>query len=339
MTEQTRSDADSSTATGIKSWLDRTFSERTQKLAATWGRRLIFAGVLTLLVYQLSQVGWINILQSLPTHPLFYLIFVGMYLGLPIAETFIYRLIWGVRFRESFPIMLQKRVFNKDVLNYSGEARLYLWAKQTLDRPGRLILRDIKDNTVISSLTSMFIAVTLLSTFLFTGMLPFEALTGWLDTTWVIGGGLCLVLLIALALRFRKSVISLPANKTWKLFGLHAGRLLFVQTLQILQWMVVMPTVPIAAWFTFLATQIIANLIPLLPQKDLVVLAASPDIANWVGVSESGIAGMLLVSSVLDKVVNFILFTYLSTRYKSTEFTDIDADEEASVNANRPDSE
>lgn len=276
--------------------------------------RILFVGVLAFLVYQLAGVGLSNILQELPTAPLFYLIFVGMYLGLPVAETFIYRLLWGLPFLESVPVLIRKRVYNKDVLNYSGEAHLYMWARTHVDRPARQLLLDMKDNTIISSLTSLLVAVVLLSTFLFTGLLPFEALFENVQRNWVIGGAFCLVLLVILGLRFRRSVISMPATTAVAVFGLHIGRLLLVKTLQILQWMVVMPDVPLSAWFSLLSLQIVINQLPLLPSKDLVVLGASTELSVWLEISEAAVAGMLGVTAILDKAVNLALFTLLSSR-------------------------
>lgn len=316
MTTSPEGDPEKPAASGIFAWIEQTFSEETRKFISTWGRRLLVVGVLVLLLYELSSVGWANIWQDIPTQPLFYLIFVGMYLGLPIAESFIYHIIWGVSFRDIFPEMIKKRVFNKEILNYSGEANLYLWARDKLGSVHQHILRDIKDNTIVSSLTSMMIALTLLSTFLFAGVIPFELLLGQVHLGWFVGGGICVAMLIALAVRFRKTVIALPAQIVRKLFGIHAGRLILVQTLQILQWMVVMPDVPIVAWFIPLSAQIVANQIPFVPSKDLLVAAASPTFAAWMDVSASGMASMLLVTAALDKLVNFVLFTYLSVRGK-----------------------
>lgn len=298
----------------LTAWLDEHIGKETRELLAKWGQRLLLAGVFAFLIYQLSLTGWSRILADIPTQPMFYIIFVGMYLGLPIAETLIYHLIWGLPYREIFPMMIKKRVYNRDVVNYSGEANLFVWARNRLDRSGRLILRDIKDNTVISSLTSMLIAFSLLSIFLFTGILPLEELMSRVETGWIIGGGFCLVLLIALAVRFRKSVIAFPGKLIRKLFGIHVGRLIFVQALQVCQWMVVMPEVPIASWFTVLAVQIIANQIPLIPSKDLLVVAAGAELASWINVSASGVQSMLLVTAMMDKVVNFLLFSYISIR-------------------------
>ena len=293
-------------------WIKRRWEKGLPEGVKRWAQRGLFAGVFIYLVIQLTDVGWANIWKQLPTHPLFYIIFLGMYFGLPVAETLIYRLLWRLPFWKSFPVLLKKRVYNKDVLNYSGEAHLYWWAKKHVDRSGRLILRDIKDNTIISSLTSMSIAFTLLGVFLAAGLLPFEALFGQVNTSWIVGGAFCLVLLIALAIRYRDSVISVPAATAASLFGLHAGRLIFVQTLQVLQWAVVMPDVPWTAWFTLLALQIVVNQIPLIPAKDLIVLGASTELSAWLEVSEAGVAGMLLVVFVMDRVLNLILFAYVS---------------------------
>lgn len=314
MDKPTPEDNASQAPSAFRTWFDARVSPEVQRLMARWGRRLLMAAVLGVLVYKLTQVGWQNILRDIPTPPLFYLIFIGMYFGQPVVETFIYKIVWGLSWREIFPVILKKRVFNKEVVNYSGEANLFMWARQRLDRPGRLVFRDIKDNTILSSLTSMFMAATLLSTFLVTGVLPLEVLTSRVETAWLIGGGFCLVLMILLGIRFRRSVVALPGTLIRRIFGLHIGRQLFVQVLQILQWIVVMPDVPMEVWFALLAAQIIAQQIPLVPSKDLLVVAMSAELAGWLEVSASGIASMLLVSAVLDKVFNFLLFTYLTMR-------------------------
>ncbi|MFK7845679.1 MAG: hypothetical protein AB8G77_10285 [Rhodothermales bacterium] len=314
MTTQHSAEGEQTHRSKVREWIDRTFSEQTQRQIATWGRRLLLAAIIGYLIYQLADIGWAAVWNDIPTQPWFYIIFVGMYLGLPLAETLIYQLIWGLPAREVFPMMIKKRVFNKEVFNYSGEANLFLWAKKRLNLPGKEILRDIKDNTVISSLTSMLIAFGLLSTFLFTGVLPLEDIIGRLQTGWIIGGAFCLAMLIALAMRFRKSVIALPGRIVRRLFGIHVGRLIFVQVLQVLQWTVVMPDVGLTVWFTLLSAQIVANQIPFMPSKELLVASAAPQLAGALQVSESALLSMLLVVAALDKLVNFILFSYLSAR-------------------------
>ena len=296
--------------------------EERRKTIAKWTNRFLLTGVFTYLIYQLTSLDWSEALSEIPTNPLFYLIFGGIYFGLPIAESFIYRVLWNVPFRKIFPELIKKRVYNKDVLNYSGEAHLFAWAREHVNRTDKQLLLDMKDNTIISSLTSMTLAFSLLTIFLFAGYLPFDALFNGVNQNWIIGGVLCAVLLVLLALRFRRSVISVPGHIAATLFGIHVSRLLFVMGLQILQWMVGMPETAIEIWFVYLSLQIVANQIPLIPSKDVLVLAISKDLSQQLKVSEAAIVSMFGINVILDKLVNVVLFTYLSSRKKQQPSTD-----------------
>ena len=95
-------------------------------------------------------------------------------------------------------------------------------------------------------------------------------------------------------------------------FGTHFGRLALVSLLQILQWSIVLPGVEMTVLFTFLSIQIIASRIPLLPARDLVFLGAAVEMTSVLDVSSAEVAGMLAVVSVLDKLVNLVLFSAVS---------------------------
>ena len=164
----------------------------------------------------------------------------------------------------------------------------------------------------------MTLAFSLLTLFLFTGFLPFDALFDGINQNWIIGGVLCAVLLVLLALRFRRSVISISGPMAAALFGIHVCRLLIVMGLQIVQWMVGMPETPLEIWFVYLSLQIVANQIPLMPSKDVLVLAVSKDLSQQLKVSEAAIVSMFGINVLLDKLVNVILFTYLSSRKNPT---------------------
>ena len=226
-------------------------SEERRKAIAKWANRILMAGVFTYLIFQLTSLDWGEALREIPTNPFFYFIYGGIYFGLPVAESFIYRILWKAPFKKIFPELIKKRVYNKDILNYSGEAHLYAWARKNVDRTDKQLLIDLKDNTIISSLTSMTIAFSLLTLFLFTGYLPFDALFPGANQNWIIGGVLCAILLVLLTLRFRRSVISVSGPIAAALFGIHISRLLFVNGLQVIQWMVGMPETAIEVWFIY----------------------------------------------------------------------------------------
>jgi len=85
-----------------------------------------------------------------------------------------------------------------------------------------------------------------------------------------------------------------------------------VQGLQVIQWAVVEPSVPLQAWFTFLAVQIIANSIPFVPSRDLVGVGFAIEVAQATQVPEALIASLMLVHSVMDKTLNLGLFMGVS---------------------------
>lgn len=294
--------------------------ERARAFAKTsTGRRLIrvakvgfTTGILAYLVYRLTDIGWGTILTSLPQTPWFYIIFVGMYLTLPLSEVLIYGRLWSISGWKALAPMLKKRVYNKDVLGYSGDIYLYMWARERVDMPDRHVLHTVKDNVIVSSIASTLVAIVLLTAFVLTGQIALP--TGLTEhtalylTLALVGGAV----LVALGVRFRRSLVLLPGLTLLAIFGVHVMRLLVVQGLQVLQWSVVIPEVPLHAWLTFLAVQIIVSRIPLLPSRDLLFLGASLEVAHLVEVSSAAVAGMLLVHGVLDKTVNLILFAVLS---------------------------
>ena len=266
------------------------------------------------LIYQLAGVGWERLWTSMPRTPWFYLLYVGLFLTLPLTETWIYWIIWGVPFWESFPAMLKKRVYNREVMGYSGEVYLYLWGRRHVALPEREVLGTIKDNVVVSSITSTLVAFGLLGLFFLTGQVVLPADVVREEAVTLAVGLVMLGVLIALGFRFRRAILHLPARVLRKLFSLHLARLLIVQALQVAQWAVVVPEVPLSTWFTFLSAQIIIGRIPLLPSRDLLFIGAGIELAGAVDVSSASIAAMLLTSSVLDKLFNLTLFTFLSAR-------------------------
>lgn len=287
---------------------------RRGNLVIKWARWVFMAGIIGVLAYQFTRIGWGDIWRALPTNPVFYLIFIVMYCSLPLTETVIYRKIWDFPFFRGLPTFLKKRVYNKDVLNYSGEVFLYLWAKKIgVVRSKRVVLQAIKDNNILSTIASTLIAVGLLGFFLLTDqvMLPVYVRDQ-------LGIKIAAILLVvfglgALGIRFRRSLFSLPGRMLTTIFLIHVSRLIVVNVLQVLQWAIVLHDVSLTILFTFLAMQIITSRIPFLPARDLIFIGASVELTGYMNVSSVNVAGMLLVISVLDKGLNFLL--YIVTTY------------------------
>jgi hypothetical protein len=285
---------------------------------------LFTTAIAAYLVYKLTLIGWDKVWQSLPHTPWFYLLLLIMFFSLPMFQVLIYRVAWKVNVKpwELFLALLNKRVLDKDVLGYSGEMYLYFWARKYVKQPDKEILHVLKDNVILSSAASTLVAAVLLLLFFALGRVKLPKLWVNPNIIHVVVLAFCGILIIGLVITFRKRILFLKRKEILAIFGLHICRLLFVQGLQVVQWAVVMPEIPILNWMTLLAVQIIITRIPLLPSRDLVFMGTGIEMSGFIEVSTPSMAGMLLASSVINKILNlfFFVMVFLSTRKRGRDF-------------------
>lgn len=272
------------------------------------------AGIIGILIYQIAEIGWRNILSELPTHPLFYLLFLLIYFALPVTEYLAYGIRWRLRFLQSQAIFLKKRVYNKVILGYSGEVQLFFWLQKHAGIEKKEAYEVVRDNNILSTLASTAIALLLLAGFTSTGRLEIYR---WIDYDLRVLAGFFAFFAVIAAYLFRKYrtyLFSMDRKDSALIFSLHSGRMILLVVFQIAQWHIVMPGVPLDIWFTLVAIQLILSRLPLLPNKDLVFIGASLEFARHTDLSLAGLAGLLLVSQVLDRLMNILVFAWLSFR-------------------------
>ncbi|WP_069132420.1 hypothetical protein [Rhodohalobacter halophilus] len=278
--------------------------------------------IIAIIAIQLTGIGWMNIFNSLPTTPWFYLLFLFIYFLLPFSETLAYKITWGIPYWRSISIFIKKRIFNKDVMGYSGEIVLMQWATQHTEKSKKQIFKDVRDMNILSSAASTIIAFGLLGVLFLTGQIKaFDSLIrdDFLSDATVFEYGLILVIviiLIAVITRFRKYLFSMPAGTSAKIFSIHATRMILLYAAQILQWHLVLPDISLEIWFTFLSVNIIISRIPIIPSQDLVATGTNIEIAKILQVPVAPVTGIFLVHDVLGKVLNFILYLFLTVTGK-----------------------
>ena len=286
--------------------------------AARWA---LVLGVLGWLGLQLSSIGWGEVWASRPRTPWFYVIWLVLYLQLPLIEAVIYRVVWGAPMRTLLPPILRKRALNQDLVSYSGEAYFFGWARRHLDHPDRLLIGTLKDNAIASALATWTAAILLLCVFLATDQIVLTDLIGDASLPYVTAGVVLAAGVVGLGFWFRGTLLTLEPRTVLGLYGTHFARfLVIVYVLQILQWWVVLPEAPLEVWATMLAVITVVNRLPLLPAKDLIGIGAVLGMTGLLEASASVIAAMLLTRSVLDKIANAALFggTLLIDRIKAS---------------------
>lgn len=295
------------------------------------GKRLVKYGtyffqvlVFGLIVYQLTDIGWGNIWRSLPTEPLFYLLFLVIYFLLPLSDTLAYKITWGIPYFKSIPIFIKKRIFNKDVMGYSGEIILMQWGIKTQSIDKKQAFKDIRDINILSSAASTFIALGLLVVLIMTDQIRildyFDNLDFWAETgimEYVIGSVL-LIILLGVLYRFRSYLFSMSLSISYKVFLIHSIRMVILYAAQILQWHTVLPDLSLEIWFTFLSVNIVISRIPFLPSQELIATGTNIEIAKLLKTPVAAVSGILLVHNVLDKILNLIFYIYYTVRERIT---------------------
>lgn len=309
-----------------QSYSDFSKSSKGRKLFY-WLRKVFFVAIFGFLIYQLWQIGWEKVLHSLPTNPFFYLLYIPIFFLLPGSELFIYRVLWGTRFRDIWPTLLVKKVYNSDVVGYSGEIYLFNWANKSLDKRNLDLLRDIKDNNVISSIVSTL--VTLIVLLLFFETNP-ETFNRWFqkipnNELWYIL--ISLGILSILIYKFRKYLVSLPLYKSSQVFLMHFGRHCLGFFLQVYQWHIVLPNVPMYIWFTFIAVQLVMTRLPILPNIDLIFLSISIKLTQVMGAPLAAITAIMTINSVMGKALHLSIYSYFQMLpNKKTEVENVHED-------------
>ena len=269
---------------------------------------IVFFGVLTLITKHLSDIGWDEIWNALPRTPWFYILLACAYMTMPIAEVFVYQKIWDIPMWKRLPVLFRKRVLNEGVMGYSGEAYLCLWAHRQAKLPGSKILSTVKDNNILSAIVSTSAALILFVGFLISGKLS-DVTGGDISNNWALVAMLTVsALLIPIVIKFRKHLIALPRRTVWALIGIHSLRLFTMEGLQICYWIVVLPFVPISAWLTFTAAQMLLTRVPLLPNKDLMLLGLGITLANVVNVPSTQVTALFLAAGATTQFLHLIVF-------------------------------
>ncbi len=275
-------------------------------------RIVLFAAVIAYLIYELRDVRWNDVIDGLPLNPLFYLLLLALYCLLPLSQLLAYRITWSFDTRASLSAFVRKRIFNKDVLGYSGEVYFYGWARRNVQGSDREILKTIRDQNIVSSAASTSVALLLLAIFLYTGQLSLTDVVGTSTTGVFVTAAVVIVLSAIVILRLRKYLFAMAARTAGTVFAVHVMRLVVGQLLQIAMWSVAMPDVSLQVWFTYAALSIIVTRIPFVPNMDLVFMSIAISLSGVMGLPEAGLFALFASIAVANRLLNLVAFSSLS---------------------------
>ncbi|MEM6965158.1 MAG: hypothetical protein AAF573_10345 [Bacteroidota bacterium] len=265
-------------------------------------------GILSYLTYNLYQIGWREVLRNLPMRAEFYVLFFLIHFATPFWEVIIYKQFWKFGFKEGLKTFITKKILNAEVVGYSGEVYLFTWAKKRFNLKNKAAFGPIKDNTILSSIVSNVTIIIILLVYTFTSDLDVLSALHIKKIHLYTVAGILSIIVIGL-LFFRNNVFSVDTPTLLKVIGIHELRILVIYGLEILQWAIILPLIPLQIWFLLMVIKIVTSRVPMLPNRDLIFASLGIEVSKLLNLSTAGIAGILLTNSALIKLTNFSLYT------------------------------
>lgn len=266
-------------------------------------------GIISYLIFSLNQIGWGEVLQNLPMRLEFYILFFLIHFATPFWEVIIYKQFWNFGYKEGLKTFITKKILNAEVVGYSGELYLFTWAKKRFNLKNKAAFGPIKDNSILSSIVSYVTILIIVLVYTFTSDVDILSALKIQAVHLYIVAGILFLIVIGLLL-FRNNVFSIKTRTLWKVIGIHEVRILMIYSLEILQWAIILPLIPLQIWFTLMIIKIMTSRVPMLPNRDLIFASLGIEVSKLLNISTAGIAGILLTNSALIKLTNFTLYTF-----------------------------
>lgn len=244
-------------------------TRRLGRIARTVGAVAIPLAILAAVVIKTRGIDLPRILSVAPGLSLFWPTFLLLYATPPIAHWVIYRRIWRLPVSGIVPL-LRKQVANEILIDYSGEAHFYFWARRHAGVSGSPF-GAIKDVSVMSA-----VAGNLATLLLMLVMAPRIAtfMNGSLATTFELSTAI-IVIFSLLPFLFRRRLFSLPSRELRIVLGLHLTRIAVWLILTAAMWHFLLPAVAIGTWLSLATLRMMISRLPLVANKDILFAAAT----------------------------------------------------------------
>jgi hypothetical protein len=269
-------------------------------------RWILTIGIFGFVFWRLSTIGWREVIRSIPISFGTVTLFVACYTIQPIADYTIYRRLWKLPL-STLPVLFRKRALNEGVMDYFGEIFLIDWGnKSRIDSLGRVAstVKDVSILSIISShLLTLAVVIYLLSSQALEKLLTVDP---QIKLHIYIACGFVISLLVA-TLALQRKVLALPSADLRFVATIHAIRVFAFFGGSIFLWSVAVPSVHFADWFLFMAAQLLASRLPLVPNRDLVMAGIGVALAPSLGASAANVAGLFIGVSSAYLITNLLV--------------------------------
>ncbi len=280
-----------------------------RKGVSSFLRAGLLFGIIAYLIFKLSSIGWVNIAQSLPSSPFFYILSV-IFVFLPIlTERIIFPLVSQAKSTPSIKIFIRKHVINKAVMNYAGEGYFVqqLSSLPGLDLRGAAII--VKNLALLRTFSAnLWVVVLVLAALIFGNFDAFYKIASVSPLLVIALTAITLGFCLGSVVFFRK-LTRLKFGTAGKISALYLLRSILAAGILIAQWNMVLPGTSLAVWGLFLVVFFIAKKSPV--GGDLVFVSVALTLPG-LGDNSAAIAAMLLTTAATLQVIYSLGFVMTS---------------------------
>ena len=267
---------------------------------------LILFGYLS---FKLTSIGWLNIIQSLPSSPIFYLLSVA-FVFLPIvAEKLVFHIAAKTKSSPPLKVFIRKHVINKAIMNYAGEGYFIQQLSNLKDFSFSSAAIFVKDLTLIRTFAANFwVFILVLFTVILGNPNVLHKLILASPVMVAIIGTTTIVICIASVVFFRK-LTRLEFSLAGRSAAVYIIRSFLAACILIAQWNLVSPGTSLGVWFLFLVIFYLAKKSPI--AGDLVFISIAMTLPG-LSSGSAEIVAMLLTMAVVLQVIYSLGFLITS---------------------------
>lgn len=263
-------------------------------------------GLTGYLAYRLSQLGWAQVWAARPAGAAFYGVLLLPFFVQPLTDLAIYRTLLHAGRRLTLTVLLRKRFLNNIMLEYSGEAYFFLWARDNLAVPQRQLLHAVKDSNILSGGAGLVTVWLVLLALLSAGGAPLPALLT--DNAWALGSAAALPLVLCIVLIvLGRRVTSLTRRQMATTFLLHLARSLIALSLEFLLWRLSGALPSTALCLQFVGLHLVVTRLPLVPRKDLIFVGLGMAAAGAADANSPAVAAVLILLTATEQVLELAI--------------------------------
>ena len=195
---------------------------------------------------------------------------------------------------------------NNIMLDYTGEAYFFFWAKKNLVLRKGVLLHAVKDTNILSAGAGLATVWLMLLALVANGVMKLPSFFSTNSWTIYAIGSLPLVLCLALIVGGRKGT-ALSRSDVATTFAIHLARSITALALEFTLWLLSGALPSATVCLEFVALRLLITRLPFVPNKELVFVGVGIAAAGLLDVSAPKVAAVLVIMTAVSLLQEFAL--------------------------------